>query len=100
VSDGCLGCARLEDPACTTVVLLSGSTVCTWCESWRLECHARETEARWLLGLSDRQTRIRHLEAREREFGAEYRRRLEAAVLGLWERRRAAQVARSGASDA
>lgn len=98
MSDGCLGCARLEDPACTTVVLLAGPTVCTWCPEWLAETRDRETEARWLLGLSDRQTRVRHLEAREREFGAEYRHRLEAAVLGLWERRRAAQAARSGDS--
>lgn len=83
-----------------TVTLLSGQEVCSSCVLWLIETRDREVEARWLLGLSDKQTRIRHLEAREREFGAEYRRRLEAAVLGLWERRRAAQVAASGASDA
>lgn len=38
----CLGCARLEQPDCNTVVLLTGEVVCSWCEAWRLECHARE----------------------------------------------------------
>lgn len=94
--DGCLGCSRLEDPACNTVVLLSGETVCTWCPSWLAETRDREMEARWVLRMSDKQTRIRHLAARERAFGAEYRRRLEAAILSLWQRRRAAA---SGASD-
>lgn len=102
----CLGCARLEQPDCNTVVLLTGETVCTWCEAWRLECHAREIEARAILAMSDRATRQAHLarlEARhgidDPAHGAEYRRRLEAAILGLWELRKAAQAASSGDSD-
>lgn len=102
----CLGCARLEQPDCNTVVLLTGETVCTWCEAWRLECHAREIEARGILGMADRETRQAHLDLLEARHGvndpahgAEYRRRLEAAILGLWERRKAAQVASSGDSD-
>jgi hypothetical protein len=98
--EGCLGCSRLENPACNTVVLLSGETVCTWCEAWRLECYAREVEARAILAMSDREVRRAHLSRLEARHGAEYRARLEATVLGLWERRRAAQAARSGASDA
>lgn len=102
----CLGCARLEQPDCNTVVLLTGETVCTWCEAWRLECQAREIEARAILAISDRATRQAHLarlEARhginDPAHGAEYRRRLEAAILGLWGRRKAAQAASSGVSD-
>lgn len=102
----CLGCARLEQPDCNTVVLLTGETVCTWCEAWRLECHAREIEARAILVMSDRATRQAHLDLLEARHGiddpahgAEYRRRLEAAILGLWELRKATQAASSGVSD-
>lgn len=102
----CLGCARLEQPDCNTVVLLTGEVVCTWCESWRLECQAREIEARAILAMSDRATRQAHLDLLEARHGiddpahgAEYRRRLEAAILGLWERRKATQAASSGDSD-
>jgi hypothetical protein len=98
VSDGCLGCSRLEVADAPTVVLLSGQTVCSWCPDWREETRGREVEARWLLTLSSKATRVAHLEKREAEFGPEYRRRLEAAVLGLWERRRAAAAASSGES--
>lgn len=87
--DGCLGCQRLELPDCPTVVLLSGPTVCSWCPAWREETAAREVEARAILRMADRQTRLDHLAAREAAFGAEYRRRLEAVVLQLWEARRA-----------
>jgi len=88
--DGCLGCARLEDPACTTVTLLSGALVCSWCPAWREETHARQLEACAVLEMADKPTRLAHLAKREAEFGAEYRRRLEAVILQTWERRRAA----------
>lgn len=94
--DGCLGCARLEDPACTTVTLLSGAVVCSWCPSWLEETRARQEEANYVLRLVDRPTRLDHLAKREAEFGAEYRRRLEAVVLETWQRRRAAA---SGAAN-
>lgn len=100
MSDGCLGCARLESPDCTTVVLLSGATVCTWCPEWLAETRDRELEARSVLAMGSRDIRRNHLDRLEARHGAEYRRRLEAAVLGLWERRRAAMAASSGASDA
>lgn len=85
--DGCLGCQRLELPDCPTVVLLSGATVCTWCPAWREETAAREVEARAILRMADRQTRLDHLAKLEARHGAEYRRRLEAVVLQLWEAR-------------
>lgn len=87
----CLGCQRLEDEVTPTVVLLSGHPVCNTCPSWLAETYAREVEARMLLRLPDKPARLAHLDAREARFGAEYRRRLEAAVLALWERRRANQ---------
>ena len=102
----CLGCARLEQPDCNTVVLLTGEVVCTWCQSWLAETRDREIEARATLAMSDRATRQAHLarlEARhgidDPTHGAEYRRRLEASILGLWERRKATQAASSGDSD-
>lgn len=102
----CLGCARLEQPDRNTVVLLTGETVCTWCEAWRLECQAREIEARGILGMADRETRQAHLDLLEAchgvndpAHGAEYRRRLESAILGLWRARKTAQAASSGVSD-
>ena len=98
--DGCLGCSRLEDPACNTVVLLSGETVCTWCPAGLAETRDREVSARAILAMSNRDVRRSHLARLEARHGAEYRRRLEAVVLGLWERRRAAMAARSGDSDA
>lgn len=94
--DGCLGCARLEDPACNTVVLLSGATVCTYCPAWLQETLLRQNEAYRVLGMPTKAARQAFLAAREREFGPEYRRRLEAVILDTWERRRAAA---SGAAN-
>ena len=95
--DGCLGCARLADPECNTVALLSGATVCTYCPAWLSETLLRQNEATRVLGMASRDARRAHLDAREREFGPEYRRRLEAVIMSTWERRRAAA---SGASNA
>jgi hypothetical protein len=92
-ADACLGCVRLEDPAAATVTLLSGQVVCSWCPGWRDETAAREIEARAILRMIDRDTRLARLAALEARHGAEYRRRLEAVVLDLWERRRAARPA-------
>lgn len=91
--DGCLGCQRLELPDCPTVVLLSGPTVCSWCPAWREETAAREVEARAILRMPDRNDRLAHLAKLEARHGAEYRRRLEAVVLQLWEARRARRLA-------
>lgn len=84
---GCAGCARLESGP--TVELLTGQTVCTWCPAWRQETALRQEEANSVLAMTDRATRLAHLESREREFGPEYRRRLERVVLETWKRRRA-----------
>lgn len=86
----CAGCARLEDAAAPTVVLLSGVRVCTYCPAWLAETAMRQFEALNVLDMVDRETRLAYLEAREREFGAEYRARLSAVVLETWERRKAA----------
>jgi hypothetical protein len=87
----CTGvCDRLADPFETHVRLLSGVEVCRWCPGWLAETAARETEARAVLRMADRETRIAHLAAREAQFGAEYRSRLEAVVLDLWRRKAAA----------
>ena len=91
--DGCLDCPRLALPNCTTVVLLSGATVCSWCPAHREECASREVEARAILRMVDRSTRIRHLETLEARHGSEYRRRLESVVLQLWEARRSRNAA-------
>lgn len=88
--DGCLGCSRLEDPACNTVVLLSGPTVCTWCPAWKEETRLRQDEAFAVLDMASKEVRLAFLARREAEFGSEYRRRLEAVVLQTWQRRRAA----------
>lgn len=89
MTDACLGCARLEDAA-ATVVLLSGQTVCSWCPSWQAETADRELEARSLLRLADKSARLDRLARLEAQRGPEYRARLEAVVLAMWERRRAA----------
>ena len=93
----CLGCARLEQPDCNTVVLLTGEVVCSWCPSWLAETRDREIEARAILGMADRETRQAHLDLLEARHGvndpahgAEYRRRLESAILGLWRARKTA----------
>lgn len=88
-------CARLSAPDGQTVVLLSGATVCNYCPAWRSETMLRQQEAFRVLAMSSRDVRRNHLSAREREFGPEYRRRLEAVILETWERRRA-----SAAGDA
>ena len=93
MADPCLGCSRLELPDAPVVVLLTGQTVCTSCEAWRLECLDRDREAAALLDLPDRPARLARLDALERQHGAEYRRRLEAVVLRKWEARRAARAA-------
>lgn len=88
--DQCGGCSRLEEADAPTVVLLNGQTVCTWCPAWQRETHHRQVEAYAVLAMADRPTRLAHLASREAQFGAEYRRRLEAVVLSTWEARRAA----------
>lgn len=69
--------------------LVCGTEVCTWCPRWREETGAREREARWMLRMASRDVRRAHLAAREAEHGPEYRRRLEATVMAIWQRRQA-----------
>lgn len=90
----CLGCQRLSDPACNTVVLLTGETVCSWCPEWRVECATRETEARAVLRLPTKDERLSYLATLELAHGTEFRRRVEVAVLDLWELKKARLRAR------
>lgn len=98
VPEQCAGCARLEAEE-PSVVLLGGQVVCTSCPAWLRETQLRQIEAFRVLDLPDRATRLAHLDAREREFGAEYRRRLEAVILSTWESRRAAAAAAEPDAD-
>lgn len=87
--ESCAGCQRLEpEDDGATVTLLSGEVVCNSCPAWRHETFARGIEARAVLDLPDKATRLTHLAQREAEFGAEYRRRLEGTILSEWESRR------------
>jgi hypothetical protein len=85
----CAGCAKLEDESVPTVVLLSGASVCSWCPAWLRETQARHVEAQQVLGMVDRDTRQAHLAKRAADFGAEYRRRLEAVIMEIWNARQA-----------
>lgn len=98
VPEQCGGCSRLEVED-ASVVLLSGQRVCTTCVAWLEETRLRQIEAFKVLDLPDKATRLAHLDAREREFGAEYRRRLEAVILSTWESRRAAAAAAEPDAD-
>ena len=82
-------CARLAAGG-ASVVLASGETACTWCPAWRLECHERETTARAILRMADKQTRQVYLSGLESRLGPEYRARLERVILEIWRRQRAA----------
>lgn len=83
-------CSPCTGPAgAPRTTLVCGTEVCTWCPRWREETGNREREARWVLRMVDRETRREHLAAREAEFGPEYRRRLEAVVMAIWQRRQA-----------
>lgn len=83
-------CTPCTGPAgAPRVTLVCGTEVCSYCPRWRAETGEREREARWMLRMASRDTRRAHLAAREAEFGPEYRRRLEAVVMAIWQRRQA-----------
>ena len=89
-------CSACTGPAgAPRVTLVCGREVCSWCPDWRAETAAREAEAHCVLRMVDRPTRLRHLETLAARHGAEYRARLEATILDLWNRRRAAAKAQS-----
>lgn len=92
-ADPCLGCQRLEDPACNTVQLLNGRTVCTWCPGWREETAKRHREALEVLGQPTKAARQAYLASVGKVQGALAEERLRADVLALWEARRAATTA-------
>lgn len=92
------------DVAHPTVTLLDGSTVSSWSREWLEECRDRHWEVVAVLRLSDRESRREYIAAYERrvfvqltaagivpnptECAIEARRRLEAAVLDEWQRKR------------
>lgn len=71
------------------VVLLDGRTVDTYSQDWLVECRDREIEARRVLDMPNREMRRSYMAGVGRDRGAEAQARLEAAVMGLWERRQA-----------
>jgi len=95
VPEQCGGCARLESEA-PSVTLLAGQVVCTYCPAWQEETRLRQIEAYQVLDLPDRATRQNWLAKREHEFGAEYRRRLEAVIMATWKRQQASTAQPDG----
>lgn len=85
--------------------LLDGRMVSTWSKDWLVETRDREVEARAILRMYDRDSRIAHLgryalemeqfcrvnglDCDPVEYGAEARRRLEAIIMERWRRSRA-----------
>lgn len=69
------------------VTLLDGTVVDSWSPEWLAETRDRELEARMILRFATREIRRAHLAKREAEHGAEYRRRLEAVILEIHNRR-------------
>ena len=89
------------------VTLLDGRSVSSWGPEWQAECLARHQQVVRIMRLDDREARRDFIARYERTaadtappgtpdraaYAAEARRRLEAAVLDQWERRRAARAA-------
>lgn len=84
----CSGCSRLEVADAATVTLLTGEVVCTWCPAWQVETRDREVLARTILAMDDKGSRLVALARHEAADGTESRRRLEAAIMGLWQIRK------------
>lgn len=70
MSDGCLGCERIEFQP---VTLRTGKTVCSSCEDWRNEC-----EARYVLAMPEKSRRAEYL-ARLGERGE----KLKAEIMAI-----------------
>lgn len=87
-ADPCLGCQRLEDPACNTVQLLDGRTVCTWCPGWREETAKRHREALEVLAQPSKAARHAYLASVGQVQGQLAMERLRDEVMSLWEARR------------
>ena len=88
------------------VTLLDGRSVSSWGPEWQAECLARHQQVVRIMRLDDREARRDFIARYERTaadtappgtpdrsaYAAEARRRLEAAVLDCWERKRAART--------
>ncbi len=73
----------------STVVLADGRVVSSWSEDWRVECFDRHRHALEILKMRDKPARQLRLAQLGASRGAEYRRRLEAAILARWQAARA-----------
>lgn len=88
------------------VTLLDGRSVSSWGPEWQAECLARHQQVVRIMRLDDREARRDFIARYERTaadtappgtpdrvaYAAEARRRLEAAVLDYWDRKRAART--------
>lgn len=88
------------------VTLLDGRSVSSWGPEWQAECLDRHLQVVRIMRLDDREARRDFIARYERTaaetappgtpdraaYAAEARRRLEAAVLDHWERKRAARA--------
>lgn len=81
--------------------LWNGQVVCSWSREWREECESRHLEAvRMLDVFADAEVRRAHLAKVEAAHGPHAREKLEAAVMGLWQARRARRLAEMAAAEA
>ena len=77
----CLGCQCCEDEATPMVTLRDGSTVCSSCPEWMMEC-----EARHLLSIP-LETRRAELAERQKKRGAAAVEALKTVMMDLHNRR-------------
>ena len=102
----CPHCGRVPDQWHKPLALATGAPSCNFSVDWQAECRERHKRVLRCLRLDDRENRrdfIANIERSAAEsaptgvdpaaYGAEVRRRLEAAVLDQWERDRAARAA-------
>jgi len=102
----CEHCGRATDQWHKPLALATGAPSCNYAPAWQAECHERHLRVVRILRLDDRDSRRAFIAnvaaaaaaappvgADPAAYGAEVRRRLEAAVLEQWERDRAARAA-------
>lgn len=102
----CAHCGRLPCRWHQPLVLATGAPSCNFSAAWQAECRERHDRVLRCLRLDDREARRDFIARYERTaadtappgtpdraaYAAEARRRLEAAVLDYWERKRAARA--------
>lgn len=75
------------------ITLHDGTPVSNWSPEWQEECRLRHQHALDILALPEKALRHAQLDYHERTVSPEYRRRLEAVVMSIWQARRAAVTA-------